>query len=114
MLALLPLLAVKSGSSVTLAANQVIFVAAEQHSAAYRVPTLKPTDSVAVGSDERRFLMRLIFQHNAATRLQEFFYGDGRCTGEFIALAMQQVESFTCTGYVCRRSRRMAVQIFTS
>jgi len=37
MLALLPLLAVKGGSSVTLAANRVIFVAAEQHSAAYRV-----------------------------------------------------------------------------
>jgi len=32
MLALLPLL-VKGGSSVTLAANRVIFVAAEQHSA---------------------------------------------------------------------------------
>jgi len=37
MVALLPLLAVKGGSSVTLAANRMIFVAAEQHSAAYRV-----------------------------------------------------------------------------
>jgi monovalent cation:proton antiporter-2 (CPA2) family protein len=93
MLALLPLLAVKGGSSVTLAANGVIFVAAEQHGAALpgwqqALLVMVTVGGIIVGG---RFLMRPVFRFIAATRLQEIFTATALLLVIGIALAMQQV-----------------------
>lgn len=93
MLALLPLLAVKGGSSVTLAANGVLFVAAEQHGSALpgwqqALLVMVTVGGIIVGG---RFLMRPVFRFIAATRLQEIFTATALLLVIGIALAMQQV-----------------------
>jgi monovalent cation:proton antiporter-2 (CPA2) family protein len=96
MLALLPLLAMREDSSVSLAANGVLFVAAEQ--AAEQGAALPPwqqallvmgtVGGIIVGG---RFLMRPVFRFIAATRLRETFTATALLLVIGIALAMQQV-----------------------
>ena len=93
MLALLPLLAVKGNSSVTLAVNGVRFVAAEQHGSALpgwqqALLVMVTVGGIIVGG---RFLMRPVFRFIAATRLQETFTATALLLVIGIALAMQQV-----------------------
>lgn len=92
MLALLPLLAVKGGNSVTLAANGV-FVAAEQHGSTLpgwqqALLVIATVGGIIVGG---RFLTRPVFRFIAATRLQETFTATALLLVIGIALAMQQV-----------------------
>ncbi len=93
MLALLPLLAVKGDSSVTLAVNGVSFVAAEQQGSALpgwqqALLVMVTVGGIIVGG---RFLMRPVFRFIAATRLQETFTATALLLVIGIALAMQQV-----------------------
>ena len=93
MLALLPLLAVKGVSPVTLAVNGVSFVAAEQHGSALpgwqqALLVMVTVGGIIVGG---RFLMRPVFRFIAATRLQETFTATALLLVIGIALAMQQV-----------------------
>lgn len=92
-LALLPLLEIKDVSSVSLAANRVIFVAAEQHDAALpgwqqALLVMGTVGGIIVAG---RFLMRPVFRIIAATRLQEIFTATALLVVIGIALAMQQV-----------------------
>lgn len=94
-LALLPLLAVKSSSSASLIASQVMLVAAETTTTG---PTLPPWQQallvmgvmggIIVGG---RFLMRPVFRFIAATRLREIFTATALLLVIGIALAMQAV-----------------------
>lgn len=93
MLAFLPLLAVKSGSPVTQAANELLFVAAEQYSAALpawqqALLVILTVGGIIVGG---RFLMRPVFRFIADTRLQEVFTATALLLVIGIALVMQQV-----------------------
>jgi monovalent cation:proton antiporter-2 (CPA2) family protein len=93
-LAFLPLLAMKAGSPVSLAANGVIFAAAEQTADSALPPwqqallVMGIVGGIIVGG---RFLMRPIFRFIAATRLQEIFTATALLLVIGIALAMQQV-----------------------
>jgi monovalent cation:proton antiporter-2 (CPA2) family protein len=96
-LALMPLLAIKGGSAVSLlAANGVIFVAAEQtaeHGAALpawqqALLVMVTVGGIIVGG---RFLMRPIFRFIATTHLREIFTATALLLVIGIALAMQQV-----------------------
>ena len=92
MLALLPLLAVKGSSAVTLAANGAILVAAQQGSALpgwqQALLVMGTVGGIIVGG---RFLMRPIFRFIAATGLNEIFTATALLLVIGIALAMQQV-----------------------
>jgi monovalent cation:proton antiporter-2 (CPA2) family protein len=96
-LALMPLLAIKDGSAVSLlAANGVIFIAAEQtaeHGAALpawqqALLVMVTVGGIIVGG---RFLMRPIFRFIATTHLREIFTATALLLVIGIALAMQQV-----------------------
>jgi monovalent cation:proton antiporter-2 (CPA2) family protein len=93
MFALLPLLAIKNGSTASLVANGVIFVAAEQQKASVPGWQQALLVMVTVGGIivAGRFLMRPIFRFIAATRLQEIFTATALLLVIGIALAMQQV-----------------------
>jgi monovalent cation:proton antiporter-2 (CPA2) family protein len=96
-LALMPLLAIKDGAAVSLlAANGVIFTAAEQtaeHSAALpawqqALLVMGTVGGIIVGG---RFLTRPVFRFIATTQLREIFTATALLLVIGIALAMQQV-----------------------
>ena len=93
-LAFLPLLAIKSSSSVSLLASQVMLVAAEQPADSALPPwqqallVMGVVGGIIVGG---RFLMRPVFRLIAATRLREMFTAMALLLVIGIALAMQQV-----------------------
>lgn len=92
-LALLPLLAIKGGSSVSLvAANEAIFVAAQTTEALppwqQALLVMVTVGGIIVGG---RFLMRPVFRFIATTRLQEIFTATALLLVIGIALAMQKV-----------------------
>lgn len=92
-LALLPLLAIKDDSSLSLGANKVLFVAAGQHDAPLpgwqqALLVMGTVGGIIVAG---RFLMRPIFRVIAGTRLQEIFTATALLLVIGIALAMQQV-----------------------
>lgn len=95
-LALLPLLAVKTNSPVSLAANEVIFVAAEQtaeHGTALpgwqqALLVIGTVGGIIIGG---RFLMRPVFRFIADTQLKEIFTATALLLVIGTALAMQKV-----------------------
>jgi len=93
-LAFLPLLAIKSSSSVSLLASQVMLVAAEQPADSASPPwqqallVMGVVGGIIVGG---RFLMRPVFRLIAATHLREMFTAMALLLVIGIALAMQQV-----------------------
>ncbi len=96
-LALLPLLAIKGSSTVSLlAANDVIFVAAKQAAEQSAAPTawqqallvIGTVGGIVVGG---RFLTRPVFRFIATTRLREIFTATALLLVIGIALAMQHV-----------------------
>lgn len=95
-LALLPLLAMKSSTSVSLvAANELIFTAAEQATAQNSLPAWQQALLVmgAVGGIivAGRFLMRPVFRFIADTRLKEIFTATALLLVIGITLIMQKV-----------------------
>jgi len=95
MLALLPLLAMTDSSSVSLAANGVLFAAEQTATQGAALPpwqqallVMGTVGGIIVGG---RFLMRPVFRFIAATRSREIFTATALLLVIGIALAMQQV-----------------------
>jgi Kef-type K+ transport system membrane component KefB len=106
-LALLPLLAMKGSSTVSLlAANDVVFVAAKQAAEQSAAPpawqqallVIGTVGGIIVGG---RFLTRPVFRFIATTRLREIFTATALLLVIGIALAMQHVGAFSRTGNLC-------------